>query len=886
MQVIGTLEEYTLNFNENSSKIVLNIYSNDVNTLEKLRGLKINVELKQFRERDLKLNVELKQIKKKRENIYKQIDINSLKASNFSINNGCTKLLQSIGGTGINALTGFDTTIYVYTIPKNNLEKSLNIFSEQLFNCVFRRFSTELQAVYEEYIKCNEEAYEVCNKEFFSDLCKGHPYSVPIIGEPEHLRNPSIKAIKEFYNKYYCVNNCTLLLVGDIDYDEAVNIIEKYFGKLKKKEVPKDNFKEIKLPEKNKELNILTESYNCGYLFFPIKIKDINERYKFNVLARILNEYLKNLVSENKVNNVECYAYSLRDLYLINIFYEPLNRQSLQKAKDLILKKLNDFCAGKDNLYCFNSIKNQFLYSKRNDEDKGNITDTILELTRLYNFETIENSEILSDNFFNNLDKKDFEKYVKDILSKPYYVVNKNQGNRNYEKLDKINISNMNLNNDKKSEYFKYIENIKSEDIKPVLLDFNKLVKKHEYNDNIKFYYVKKYDKKLFKINIKFNCGYLHDKYVKYLNYFIQFSKSKYKGKNITFIKFMENIKELGSMIYIDIQSKNTYISIFGISENLDKTINLFSEYINNITFDKNCVNNGIKTYLNNEPSYRFYKIKYKNYKDYIIDKTEIKQFNEKKLKDLCNKILSAKCDVLFSTDIEPKDFIDKIINSKLLNKCKNDYQYKKFEFKDYNKTKIYIHNISGAQNIKCYFFNFLNKLNINDEPMMIVYKEYYYNLYNDLIREKKGLTYSQSFNLGLYNKNFNKDVLQIYFETQPNKFVDAFLETLKLNDFIKNEKQFKTSYNRILNIYNCERFTDLEILNYYFTDQEYSVDVSKTNSVKLFGENIKNITLDKMIEFHNKNIKNTERAIYIEGNLEDIDVVMLSKYGEVKNLK
>ena len=51
MQVIGTLEEYTLNFNENSSKIVLNIHSNDVNTLEKLRGLKLNVELKQFREK-------------------------------------------------------------------------------------------------------------------------------------------------------------------------------------------------------------------------------------------------------------------------------------------------------------------------------------------------------------------------------------------------------------------------------------------------------------------------------------------------------------------------------------------------------------------------------------------------------------------------------------------------------------------------------------------------------------------------------------------------------------------------------------------------------------------------------------------------------------------
>lgn len=51
MQVIGTLEQYNIDFNENSTEIVLNIHSNDISTLEKLRGLKLNVELKQFRER-------------------------------------------------------------------------------------------------------------------------------------------------------------------------------------------------------------------------------------------------------------------------------------------------------------------------------------------------------------------------------------------------------------------------------------------------------------------------------------------------------------------------------------------------------------------------------------------------------------------------------------------------------------------------------------------------------------------------------------------------------------------------------------------------------------------------------------------------------------------
>ena len=49
MQVIGILEDYSINFANNSSKIILNINSNEINTLEKLRGSKLNVELKQYR---------------------------------------------------------------------------------------------------------------------------------------------------------------------------------------------------------------------------------------------------------------------------------------------------------------------------------------------------------------------------------------------------------------------------------------------------------------------------------------------------------------------------------------------------------------------------------------------------------------------------------------------------------------------------------------------------------------------------------------------------------------------------------------------------------------------------------------------------------------------
>ena len=826
--------------------------------------------------------LKLEKDKKKREKIINEIDDNSLKASKFSTNNEFERILISLGGTKINASTNYDNTCYFYTIPKNNLEKSLKILSEQLFNPVIRRFSTELQTVYEEFIKDNEYSFYLCADKLLNDLCKNHPYSVPIIGKEEHLRNPSIKAIKEFHNKYYHPNNLTLLLVGDLDYDSAVDFIEKYFGKLKKKEINKDNFPDIKLPEKTKELTVISEDYNYGNLVFPIKNKNIQDNYKMYLLSSILNTYLQNLVREQKLYFARCLFYNLKEISFLIVQYVPLDRQSLKNAQDLIFKRINDFCNGKDNSYSFNYVINDTIYKSRNDEATEYVSNLIFNLIKFENFNNIEKSEILSNKLIKNFKKQDCEMFIKDLLSKPYYIVNKNQGNRNYNKIDKIKVSNMTLNNDKKSEYFKNIEKIKSENIKPTILDYNKSVKNYKYNDNINFYYIKKNDKKLFKIEIRFNCGILNDKNVNTLNYFLQFSKSR----NITFNKFCEKLNELGSDMYLNITDNFTSLKIFGISENFDKTIKLISDYISNINFDDKSIEEGTKNYLNDEHNFRLLKIKFKNYKDYIVDNIEIKQFTKEKVKNLLNKVLSAKCDVLFSTDLEPKQFIDKIIMSKMLNKCKNEYKINKYEYKNYEKNKIFIHNIRGAQNIKCYIYNFLEKVKIEDVFLLDTYDSYYNSIYFDEIREKNGLTYHSDWFINHNNMFYNKDYLQIYFDSQPNKFIPAFTKTLQLFDFNKNLQQFKISYDNLKNQHNCARFKDMDILRNYFFDKNYEIDVNKTSLFEILGNNMNSVTLDKLTKFHNNNIKNAPKIIYIEGNLEDIDINFLSKYGEVKNLK
>jgi len=817
----------------------------------------------------------------KRKSIYKEIDDYSFKASKLSTSDEYTSILKSLGGSYINAATDQDNTVFYYTIPKNNLEKSLKVLSEQLFNFVVRRFSTELQAVYEEYVRNNENSNNICYEEIMKEICKDHPYSIPIIGKPEHLRSPSIKDVKEFYNKYYHPNNCTLLLVGDIEYNHAIDIIEKKFGKLKKKEIEKSNFKDIILPEKNSEINIISEDYNYGGFIFPYKTNDIQYNYKIQILCGLLHRYLQKLATQQKVYNITVYNNLIKDIGSIILRVIPLDRQSLKDAKKIVFEELKKFCKGIDNIHNFNSIKNETIYNLRNDDERYNIISNIRNLIHYNSFIDIAKSSILSNELINKLKKEDCENILKDLISKPYISVNKNSGNRNFDKIEKLQCPNMFLNSDKKSDYFKNLDKIKTNPIEPITIDYNKDIKKYKYNDNVEFYYVKKNDKKLFEFSIRFEYGELLNRDLQTLSIFLKNSKSR----NYTYDKFIENILELGSRIYFDVDNKYCTLNVKGISENFDKTIKLVSDYISNISFDNECINKSIKNYINENYKFRYKKILLKDYKNFIIDNTEIKKFNTERVKNMFNLIMSAQAKVLFSSDLEPKQFIDKLISTKLLDKCNKKYNFCKYESKKYNKNKIYIVNSHGSQNISCTIFSFLNKIKPEDFYLAEIYSEYYSNIYFKELREKNGLTYGQYWYAFKINDN-DKDLLKIGFDCQPNKFVKAFSETFKLFNFNKNKDMYDLCYKNLRDRVNCLRFNDMSFLNTYFYNKEIGIDTTKTNSLELALNTLNNLSIDTLLKFHNDNVRDNIKVILIVGNMEDINVNFLSKYGEVKELK
>jgi len=166
-----------------------------------------------------------------RKAIYHEIDSVSYEASKLAIANEYDKLMAAIGSNESNAWTSEDATCYKEDIPQNEMENWAKVQSDRMKHMVVRGFHTELEAVYEEYNRSLTSDGSKIYEKSMALLFPNHPYGQhTVIGTQEHLKNPSIVNIENYYHTYYVPNNVAICMSGDLDFDATMDIIEKYFG--------------------------------------------------------------------------------------------------------------------------------------------------------------------------------------------------------------------------------------------------------------------------------------------------------------------------------------------------------------------------------------------------------------------------------------------------------------------------------------------------------------------------------------------------------------------------------------------------------------------------------------------------------------------------------
>ena len=107
----------------------------------------------------------------------------------------------------------------------------LELEKERFSSLVLRLFHTELETVYEEFNMGQDDDNNKLWETLYAELYKKHPYGTQtVIGKAEHLKNPSMINIHNYWNTYYVPNNMAIAMSGDIDFEKTIKIIDKSFG--------------------------------------------------------------------------------------------------------------------------------------------------------------------------------------------------------------------------------------------------------------------------------------------------------------------------------------------------------------------------------------------------------------------------------------------------------------------------------------------------------------------------------------------------------------------------------------------------------------------------------------------------------------------------------
>lgn len=277
--------------------------------------------------------------------IYHQIDSISGLAAKLSIPSEYDKMVSSLGAKGTNAFTSVDQTVYINDIPSTEIEKWLYLEAERFNELVLRLFHTELEAVYEEFNMGQDRDDSKVYEAMLKALYQKHPAQISTIGLGEHLKNPSMKAIHNFWETYYVPNNMAICLSGDLDPSETIRLIDKYFGKLKNKPTPKFSFE----PETPIEKPILIDVYGKETEYVQLAYRFDGAGTNDEMMLALLDGIFQNgkagimdinLIQKQKILSGGAYKLGMKDYNAYVIEATPRDGQTLEEAKNLLLQQI------------------------------------------------------------------------------------------------------------------------------------------------------------------------------------------------------------------------------------------------------------------------------------------------------------------------------------------------------------------------------------------------------------------------------------------------------------------------------------------------------------------------------------------------------------------
>jgi predicted Zn-dependent peptidase len=838
----------------------------------------------------------------KRAAIYKMIDSLSNAAAGYTVPNEYDKLLSSIGAQGTNAYTWVEQTVYVNDIPSNKFDQWLTIEAERFRNPVMRLFHTELETVYEEKNMTMDSDSRKIWENLFAGLFKKHTYGTQTtIGKAEHLKNPSIKNVVDYYRSHYVPNNMALCIAGDFDPETTIKLIDEKFSVLQPKKVPpftpaveanitKPSVIKVKGPE--------SEELVIGYRFNGVNSSDADyltlvDKVLFNQTAGLID---LNLNQKQKVLDAGSMLIMMKDYSTHILSGKPREGQSLDEVKEKLLSQIERLKEGTFPDWLLEAAINDLkieqlkLYETNHGRVEAYVDAFVWGMPWPEYVSQIERLQKIT--------KEDIIAFARKHYNSNYVAVYKEHGTPKSEvKIQKPPITPLTVNRDTSSHFAEKLLARKSEQTKPSFLDYKKDIGFFDVNLSIKLHYVQNSENELYSLYYVFDIGKNNSK-----NIDLALDYLSYLGtSDLTPKEFSQELYKIGSSFSAFTADNYVYLKLSGLQKNSAAAIRLLEKLLVDTRPDEEALENLKAGVMKERADDKLSKKKIlfeamTSYGKYgsvspftnVLKNSELDKVTSKELLEEIRTLLQYSHRVLYYGTASSQE---------VLGELRSVRHYP--ESFTTPPTNDLFKDLDQADNL-VYFVDYdMTQAEVilltRDElyspsivPTATLFNEYYGGGMSSVVfqelREAKALAYSVFSVYKTPKQKKEHNYIISYIGTQADKLPEA-LEGIShlMQELPMSPKLFASAQNGIQQKISTERLTKTEILFNY----EEAVRLGHDNDIrKEIYHDTALMSLSDIEKFHSKHFNNKKHVMLVLGKKENLDIETLRKYGTVKELK
>ncbi len=828
--------------------------------------------------------------------LYKQIDTLSHQASRYAVAGEYDKLVSSLGATGTNAHTWLDETVYKNAIPSNELQRWLQVEAERFSELVLRLFHTELETVYEEFNRAQDQDSRQVNDAMMRLLFPTHPNGQQTtLGKAEHLKNPSMKAIHAYFDQYYVPNNYAMVLVGDLEFDSTIQLVDRHFGALKSVELPKEEVLIEKPLSQIQTEVIYSPSSPRLHLGWRTQSYGTRAYYLIDLISSLLTNQGEVGVLDLDVNNKQkalyagAYAMGFKQYGMISLVLVPKETQTLQQGKLLLLEALEKIKRGEFADWMLEAIINDFKLQQMKGLESADGLATNLYQTYIRGQSWKEELEELS--IYESITKQEIMAFAKSFFIDNYVEIYKEKGeNADLIRVENPGITPVELNQEAQSEFSKALLEIETPEIAPEFIDYSKQITSRDLkgkplsyvqnplNERAQLYYI-------------FPIGKDHDKILELSIYLLQYLGTNTYSNEAIKLEFYK----LGITFDFRITRDELTIVLSGLEQNLSEGIRLLDHWVKQVQPDQEVCNEFIQSVLESREVAKNDKGKIGNalrsYAKYgknsrlrdVLSKQDLEALESGQLTEAVQSLFSYPYELFFyGSDLEAftLSFLPYVSpETKLVPEPKlfdTPAADGKLYFTNYDMVQVELTKIGRSQSV-----------DVNTFGISSVFNEYFGSGLSSIvfqeIRERKSLAYSAYAQYQTAAYTGEPDYVLSFLGTQSDKLkiaVDSMDDLMKELPFYSS--QFESAKAQALKRIASGRIRRTAIFVNHHRLKKLGVNYDIRERMY---EEIKALQFEDLAAFYQQRIQGVTYTMALLGNRETLDFSQLETLGTVVEL-